>query len=298
MLNFLKDPLVHFLVAGVFLFWGLSALKPADQPDRIIVDRAALLSFIQYRSKAFEPETAASILDAMNESNRERLINDYIREEALYREAKKMGLNEGDYVIRQRMVQKFEFMTQAASTPGEADAETLLKYYEENKQDYFIQPGASFAHVFISAKENPKDVTAKAETLLGELRQTGARFEDATRYGDRFLFHTNYVERTHAYIKSHFGAEATETIFAETTPLGVWSGPVFSEHGAHLIFVTARTLGHIRPFEEVKSVVAADLISAEQRAQNEKLIDALIEDYAPVINLGDIASSPSDDPDG
>ncbi len=292
MMNFLKDPLMHFLVAGAALFWGISILTPPEAPDRIIVDRAALLSFIQYRSKAFEPETAAAILDAMNEGNRERLINDYIREEALYREARKMGLNEGDYVIRQRMVQKFEFMTQAASTPAEPDADALAAYYEENKQDYFIQPGATFAHVFISAKENPANVEAKAEILLNALRQTGAEFEDATRYGDRFLFHTNYVERTYAYIKSHFGEEATEVIFAETTPLGVWAGPVFSKHGAHLIFVTARMPGHIQPFEEVKSVVAADLIGAGQRATNERLIDALIEDYAPVIDLDDITSAP------
>lgn len=293
MKKFLRDPLLHFLVAGAALFWALSIFTPPEQPDRIIVDRDALLSFIQYRSKAFEPETAATILDGMNEKDRERLIDDYVREEALYREAMKMGLDQGDYVIRQRMVQKFEFMTQAASTPAEPDADALAGYYEKNKQDYYVQPGATFAHVFISAKDNPDHYAAMAKAALVELKRSGAVFEDATRYGDRFLFHTNYVERTYAYIKSHFGEAATEVIFDDATPLSQWAGPVVSEYGAHLIFVTARNPGFIQPLAETKSTLAADMIRAEQRARNEKLIDALIEDYAPIIDLDDIVAAPA-----
>lgn len=289
----LRDPLLHFFVAGAALFWALNIFAPAEEADRIIVDREALLSFIQYRSKAFEPETAAAILDAMSEENRKRLIDDYVREEALYREAMKMGLDQGDYVIRQRMVQKFEFMTQAASTPAEPDADALAAYYENNKQDYYVQPGATFSHVFVSATKHSSDYQVQAETLLGELRQSGAQFEDATRYGERFLFHTNYVERTYAYIKSHFGEPATEVIFDDATPLSQWAGPVFSEHGAHLIFVTARNPGFIQPLEEIKSTVAADMTGAAQRARNEKLIDAIIEDYAPAIDRDDIAATPA-----
>ena len=113
-----KDPLVHFIVAGI-VFILLSLVRPLQQDDRIVADRQALLSFIQYRNKAFEPALAASMLDRMNRDERGRLIHDYIREEALYRDAMKLGL--------------------------------------------------------------------KAEN---------AGFADATRYGERFLFHKNYVERT------------------------------------------------------------------------------------------------------
>ena len=292
MKKLLKDPLLHFLFAGAVLFWVLNVLTPPAEPDRIVVDRAALLSFIQYRSKAFEPETAAAILDAMKEEDRQRLIDDYIREEALYREARALGLDQSDYVIRQRMVQKFEFMTQAASTPVEPDENALATYYEENRQDYFIQAGASFAHVFIAGKDDPKGSAAKAEAMLETLRQTGAQFEDATRYGDRFLFNTNYVERTRAYIKSHFGAEATKIIFDDATPINAWTGPVFSEHGAHLIYLTARTPGFVQPLETIRDIVVADFVGAEQRAINEALVDALIEDYAPIIDMDDIRSAP------
>ena len=66
----------------------------------------------------------------------------------------------------------------------------------------------------------------EAQALLEILKAEDAGFEDATRYGERFLFHTNYVERTYDFIISDFGTEAADLIFSEHTPLASvdWSG--------------------------------------------------------------------------
>ena len=69
-----------------------------------MVDRDALLTFIQYRSKAFELSLAAQRLDGMTTKEREQLTRDFIREEALYREASTLGMTDNDYVIRRRTV--------------------------------------------------------------------------------------------------------------------------------------------------------------------------------------------------
>ncbi|MEZ5916953.1 MAG: hypothetical protein R3C40_05220 [Parvularculaceae bacterium] len=107
----LKDPLTHFLAVGVLLFVVASIVNPPEQPDDVIVvDRASILEFVQYRSKAFEPNAAAALFDAMDAGERKNIIDDFVREEALYREAKALGLGVNDYVIRQRMVQKVEFL--------------------------------------------------------------------------------------------------------------------------------------------------------------------------------------------
>lgn len=288
---FLKDSLVHFFAAGLALFLLLSALKPPNAPDRIIVDRAALLNFIQYRSKAFESNAAAAILDGMSKDERDQLVNDFIREEALYREAKALGLDEGDYVIRQRMVQKLEFMTEAATTLSPPDDAAVAAYYDANKEDYYEPPGATFAHVFISIDgKTAEETEQEAEAMLARLRADGARFEDATHYGDRFLFHTNYVERTYDYIKSQLGADATKTIFDSATPLSQWIGPVFSKYGAHLIFVTARTPGRVPALDEIKKTVAEDAARAARKKQVNALIDDIIKDYSPTVRLDEAAS--------
>ncbi len=282
----LKDPLAHFLIVGAILFIVLSAVKPPENEDSIVVDRTALLSFVQYRSKAFEPHAAAALLDAMSEDERKRIIDDYIREEALYREARQLGLDEGDYVIRRRMVQKLEFMSEAATPPQQPDMTDLQAWYEANIEDYALQPGVTFAHVYISTRNKSLIVAeSDAQTLLQTLRNKDAQFEDATAYGERFLFHTNYVERTFDYVKSHFGAEAAEFIFSNETPLSTWTGPVTSEHGVHLIYVTNRNPGRIPPLDEIRSRIAADLIRERQRDEVNQLINAIIDNYSPVINI-------------
>ena len=102
MKNLITEPLVHFLVLGLGLF-GLFELVASDEAafdSRVIdVDREALLTFVQYRSRAFQPEIAAARLDSMPEDELVRLINDYVREEALHRDAKSLGVDKNDYVI-------------------------------------------------------------------------------------------------------------------------------------------------------------------------------------------------------
>jgi hypothetical protein len=67
-----KEPLLHFLAAGAVLFVLFDAVSPdasADFGENVIrVDRAALLTFIQYRMKSFEPRIAATRLGAMPEA--------------------------------------------------------------------------------------------------------------------------------------------------------------------------------------------------------------------------------------
>ncbi len=61
----LKDPLVHFLALGLGLFvlFDLVASDEAAYDSKVIdVDRDTLLTFVQYRSRAFEPQAEAARL--------------------------------------------------------------------------------------------------------------------------------------------------------------------------------------------------------------------------------------------
>ena len=282
----LKDPLVHFVIAGTLLFILLSLTRPAQQDDQIIVDRQALLAFIQYRSKAFEPQLAASILDRMSQTERERLIDDYIREEALYREALKLGLDADDYVMRQRMVQKLEFVGDAVAVSPVPEPDDIAAYYAAHRQDYYQSPELTFTHVFISMKSRTREVALhEAYALLNTLNDDNAGFNDATRYGERFLFHTNYVGRTFEDVSGDFGTEAADLIFSGDTPVAKWFGPVETVYGAHLIFISKRTPGRFPSLDEIKTVVVEDYKREVQRQQREALTDAIVQRYTPVIKL-------------
>ncbi len=277
----LKDPLAHFIAAGAFLFLIASVLKPAAEDEKTIaVDRAALLDFIQYRSKAFEPATAAAILDRMNEEERDALIRDYVREEALAREAATMGLDANDYVIRQRMVQKVEFLAEAVAEPEAANEELLRAFYDGNHARYVSPPSVTLTHVFVASEKRSADAArAEAVLLLEKLRARNAGFNDATGYGERFMFHKNYVERTKDYILSQLGPEIAAAAFSDATPLNEWVGPYRSQYGAHLLFTASRQPARLPPLEEIRDLVGADLADELRRAAIDAQIDEIVAGY-------------------
>ena len=62
----LKEPLLHFLVLGLALFVLFDVVsdeKETSDSKLIRVDRETLLTFIQFRTRAFEPSIAAQRLD-------------------------------------------------------------------------------------------------------------------------------------------------------------------------------------------------------------------------------------------
>jgi hypothetical protein len=72
----LKEPLLHFLLIGValFLVFDITAEGEETISDRVIVvDRDALLMFVQFRTRAFDPKLAGERLDKMTEGELDRL---------------------------------------------------------------------------------------------------------------------------------------------------------------------------------------------------------------------------------
>ena len=104
--SWVRDPLVQFLLIGGALFgaYGLLGSAPdGNESKRIVVSRDALLTFVQYRANAFQFDLFDQGLDELTLAERGVLVDEYVREEALYREALAMGLDQGDYIIRQRV---------------------------------------------------------------------------------------------------------------------------------------------------------------------------------------------------
>lgn len=277
----LRDPLVHFLIAGAALFVFLSAAAPSEKPseERIVVTREGLLRFVQYRSKAFEPGAAARLLDGLSESDRRKLVDDYVREEALYREAKTLGVDETDYVVRERMVQSALFLADAAAATAKVTDAEVANYFKSHTADYRVEPSVTFAHVFFEGG----GAESRARAKLRELRRIGAPFEAATQHGDRFPFHVNYIERTYEYVASQFGDTMTAALFDAATPQDVWAGPYRSEYGFHIALISSRTEGRAPTLIEIRDRVAEDAQKAKDDAAREKEVAAVIARYKPTM---------------
>ena len=276
------------------MFLVVSWFAPPPNNQRIVVDHSALVSFIQYRSNAFDSVTANAMLDAMPPAEREKLFKDYVREEVLYREALALKLESSDYTIKRRLVQKMEFLATAAAHAESVSEARLDDFYLERREDYASPATATFTHVFVSNETRTKEETARtAATFLTQLISSGAGFEDSVKFGDRFLFHTNYVERSQSDILSQFGDNVTDAIFNTEFPLRQWSGPYFSSHGAHLIFLTKRTDRSLPSLRSIRSKVEYDYL----KDQRLKLVDQLVADLTDQYTIEsrwDFKSSDSD----
>jgi hypothetical protein len=292
-LKFLKDPLVHFLALGLGLFVLYAAINPdsggTDDPKRIVVNREALLTFVQYRTKTFQPKLAAARLDAMSDKQLKHLIDAYVREEALHREAKGLGLGRDDYVIKRRMIQKIDFITQgfaeAAIKVSDADVKA---YFEANKTRYREQAFITFTHVFFGTKRrSAAEAQVLSEATLAVLKADAAVFSDAPKHGERFPYGVNYVERTKEHVESHFGHEMAGALFGLEPDDSVWRGPFRSSYGAHLVMVVKKRDARYPALKEIRARVEADFKSERKKEQSDKAIKAIVDTYTVAIDLKD-----------
>jgi len=279
-----RDPLVHFLVAGAALF-GVHALVRGGDANAVdervvVVDRAALLEFVQQRSSAFEPGFAEARLDALSRPELARLVDDYVREEVLEREARRLGLDRGDYVIRRRLAQKLEFVARGfADAAGPPPATEVEAFFAAHRADYRVEANVTFAHVFFDAELHGAEGARRlAQAKLAELRAARVPFDDAPAHGDRFPYHVNYVERTADYVASHLGEEWARTVFA-LDPGETWQGPLDSTYGSHLVLVARRDDGREPALAEIRGRVEADAQAAALEERAEAAVRALIDAY-------------------
>ena len=291
-----REPLVHFAVAGIVLAGAYAAIRGPDRgaadERTIVVDRAALLNYMQYRANAFDPAAAGSVLDAMNDDDLHKLIDAYVREEIKFREARSLGLMADDYVIRQRMVQKADFLfADLAQTAVGEDEQALQAYFETHRDDYAVAGSVTFTHVFFDADNRGSEAArADAKALARELNESGAGFEDATRFGDRFPYLRNYVDRTPGFVESHFGAGFAAALDELPVDPNTWQGPIGSAYGEHLVLITRRSDRRIPPFAEVRDRVQQDFVRAQTAAGEQKILDGLRSGYQ--IEIDDVRSQP------
>jgi hypothetical protein len=283
MRKLLKEPLVQFLLIALVLLGGervINADDYANEQYNILIDDQVLLQFMQLQAKTFKPNDAKAALGALNTEDRQRLADDYARNEVLFREAMALNLNKNDQIIRRRLIQKMDYLAQGFYDEAQPLTEDDLRaYYAEHKQEYKKPASATFTHVFISSDSRAvEDAKGIADALLQTLNTKLVPFENAPRFGERFLYNRNYVNRDDDEIGSHFGEDFQQQIFAFEIS-DSWQGPVQSNYGWHLVLLKKNTPSYNPEFDESSSAVFADAQREQQRQTKRQAIDKLMAKY-------------------
>ena len=293
----LKQPLLHFLLIGAafFLIFHLTTSNNNLKNDlkTLVVDKNSLVTFMQYRSKKFNQEEFEIKLENMPEKELNNLIEEYVREEVLYREALGLGMDKDDYLIRRRMVQKIEFINEdMVDNSLKITQEDVNDYFNKNLDDYKIEPNATFTHVYFSKDKNGYEEARRlAENQVMLLNNNNVPFSDSVKYGDRFLYHLNYVEKTPEFVESHFGPEMAEELFRLEPSDTNWYGPYESQYGYQIVLLTDKKDEEIPAVEEVYDSIVQDLNYTLSNEAKEKSIQKIIDNYDVRINYKQDGSS-------
>ena len=199
------------------------------------------------------------------------LIEDWIREEIFYREALRLRLDEDDTIIRRRLVQKLNFLTEDTANNDIPDYRSTLAYYQSHIEDYQIPPTYSFSHIYFSA--STPATAAKVAQVLDRLSK-GENWRDL---GDPFMLNLSYAERPYNEIVSLFGREFADAV--QSLPLNEWVGPVPSAYGRHMVRLEGRKDSVVQCYETVQDQVRDDYTQSRLEASKEAYYETLRNRY-------------------
>lgn len=221
---------------------------PSGDEERGLIDKAV-------EEEVLYSEALARGLDRDNPSVRARLIaimkflgaagdSD---DEALYRQALALNLEASEPAIRRHLVLQMRLL---ASLPAEhkpitdADLEDLFR----RKTDLFREPARfSFTQIFFSKRQRGGEAEADARRLLSQLQARPAASDPGEENGDPFPVGRRFTRANEPALESSFGASFRATL--ARAPLGVWTGPIPSVFGWHLVRVDERLPAALTTFE-------------------------------------------------
>jgi PPIC-type PPIASE domain len=271
----LREPLLHFLLLGAAIFMAYSLVSQrGDEPGHIVIPAGQVAAIeLGFTRTWHRPPTREEL---------EGLIRDRVREEVYYREALALGLDKDDTIIRRRLRQKLEFLTDdvvAAAEPTDAELNAYLAVHPDS---FRLPSEFTFSHVYLNPDKHGVHLVRDTAALLARLNQ--ARGEaDVSALGDAFLLGHTFAAVKAAEVATQFGKQFAAQL-AEVSP-GQWQGPVQSGYGVHLVLVSDRTEGRVPRLDEVRDAVAREWDNARRLVANDTLYLEMLKRYAVVIEI-------------
>ena len=257
--RWLREPLLHFLLIGVVLFAAYAYINRGRigiaSPRQIVLSLDELRTMTAYfESQWHRPPTPQEF---------QAMVEDRIKEEVLYREGLVMGLDKDDTIVKRRMAQKVQFLTEDVAAAHEPSTVELKAWFEKNSDKFALPSRYSFRHVYFSPDKRGTDAHGDATEALAKIV---GQPEDSPLIAsaDRFMFQDYYGDRAPSAIAKEFGPQFAVAL--ERVKPGSWQGPIESGYGWHLVFVDTVIPGRVPAFEEVESEVKTAWLG-EQKAQ-------------------------------
>jgi hypothetical protein len=269
MSNWLKEPLIHFLLLGaiIFLIYNQVAGK-GSAPGEIFISRGQQENLLNTFGRTWQrPPTPEEF---------QGLLQDYVRQEIAYRESQAMGLDKEDIVIRRRLRQKLELLAEDVASLAAPSDQDLQAYLDTHTADFVVEPRLTLRQVYFSRDRRGAETERDALQLLQRIGTDGpdGEFE---QFGDPLPLPPELRDVRESEIARLFGSVFTDGLQGLET--GHWTGPVESGFGLHLVFIEAREAGRAPELAEVREAVQREWLSERRQAAVDGLYERLAENY-------------------
>lgn len=281
MVKIFKEPLVHFLVlaAGIFL---VSELFSADsssgnlEQDEILITQAKIKTIRTSFEKVWQRTPS--------EQELQKAIEGHIRDEVFYREALAMGLDRNDGIVRRRLSQKIQFLSEDLANIEEPDDKALQSFLTDNADKYLRPAKFTFKQVYLNSNKRGVSAQSDAAKLLKQLIEND---KNAAELGDPLMVEHQFTDMAEHGVAKSLGNDFLKSIL--NTPTGSWQGPIKSGFGLHLIRIENRIKRKQPELSEVRDVVLRDWNSEKRKLTNEAVYKSMrsrykinVEDETPI----------------
>ncbi len=268
----LREPLLHFLAIGGLIFVLFAAMsEPGPEPtDTVVVGPERIEQLARGFQAVWRRPPTDDELRAM--------IDDFVREEIYYREALALGLDRNDTVVRRRLRQKMEFLTDSGAEILEPVAGELEAHLLANEKTFRRGPRLAFEQIFLGQKPGQETITRSLSALRSD------PVTDPSTLGKRTLLPAQLGLSPSEAVDGVFGKGFFERL-AKLSP-GVWAGPVASAYGVHIVRIGESLAARTPPLEEIRDNVLRDWKAAKARELRELHYARLREHYVVEIRRG------------
>ncbi len=264
MKRLIREPLLHFFVlgAGLFAVFAWNNDDALQAPDDIVVDASRLDAIrLQFERVWQRPPTPEEL---------QSLVDNWVREEILYREGLTMGLDRNDPVLRRRVAQKMEFISEelVEISPGRAEIEA---WFADNAENYRVDPRFTFRQLYL-------DPSAHDDTFEAVVDDTARALANGdVPDGDATLLPAALDDVTLADVRRTFGDRFAESL--QGLAVGEWDGPIASGYGLHFVHVDSMQASRLPALDEVLAAVERDYRAERTRELKDAFYETLRKRY-------------------
>ncbi len=280
MKKLLKEPFFHFILIGIalFLLYGLVNDK-SNSKDTILINDFDVNDIIaKWEMQWNRPPT---------EKELQNLINQNIKQEIFYLEALKMNLDHNDEIIKRRLAQKMQFLSNDIASLKEPTNEELQQYYKDHSEKYLTPYSYSLYQITFSPDKRENNFQDAAETLS---QFPASTFEEMKNRGDQLPFRYYFEDVSANDLSLQLGSKFPEALLNKE--INKWIGPIPSGFGVHLVYITQIIEPQLPEFDSIKKSIINDfeydyqkevdaLIYAELKKKYTIEIDIKSEDFDP-----------------